>query len=246
MSNFSDNTNIPMYNDEKINKEMQKRKKQEDNERRKKEEERKKAEKKALKMSRFHITEIPIIMILSICFMIAIIGVSIYEKQYLNVIYSIIGIVSTVYIGKRLRFTFDETLNVLIWNITQTIRDFIDYRLKLDFFSGSEKRVQSLSVIFSIAILFLNSNNILYGLFMAIVIITYIISFANREFDTLTHNANTITLFAFFGLIVKTIFYSLYYKMLYVDFMNIILIVLFTLIAHYTKNLPIYEPEEEE
>ena len=242
MANKIDKDNIPLYNDEKINREIEQRKRVEENEKRKKEAEKLKEEKRALKLSRFHISEIPTTMLLCIYFMIATIGISIYMGKYQYVLFSVIGIPATIYTGKRLRFTFDDALNVLVWNMTYVINEFINYKIRFDLYTGNGKRIKTLSVILAIIVATLSSNTIFFGLLFVITILFYLVSFADRDLASISNASNIVVIGGVIGLVSKTLLYTFLTKNLYIDFMNIIIICVFTAISHYTKNLPITEP----
>lgn len=233
---------MSFYSDEKIKKNIEKRRREEAYKKEQERKEKEKLEKLKIKESRYKVEEIPLPMVLSICFLISIMGIS-FKSNLLYVLYSIIGIVVTIFVGKRTKYKFDNTLNILLWNISIAINDFIKFKLKIDnSYETNKKTLNMYSIFFIICLLLLNSTNILYGISFILIIFIILLTIGNKNFDLISEVSYKIALFSFVGLITKTILYSIIYQSLNIDFMNIIMVDLFGSIYAYTKDLEIYKP----
>lgn len=237
--------NIPLYNDEKVNEEIRHRETQQKMER----ENKKKAQEKKLRKEERKllnpISAIDGLLLMTCCLSIVLIAISLAFGNIIYIVYSVIAIFGTIYVGKRLQVNYNKLLNVLLWNITQSIKDFIDYKVPYDLLSNSDFRLFKTSVIFSIICVIVPSNNVIFGIAFVITVIMFIVNFANRLTEDLSKNSKIIAIFCFIGVIVKVILNIILYKTLFIDFTNIVFISLFVSINFYTKNIEIVEPDTE-
>lgn len=233
---------MSFHNDEKIKKNIEARKKKELYEKEQEKKAQLKLEKQKEKEKRYKIEELPIFMILNVCFLISIIGLS-FSKRPIYILYSIISIFFIIYIGKRTKYEFDNTLNILLWNITKSLNDFVKYKVKINnSFENNQKVLKISSILLGVSLLFISSTNIIYGLSLFFMIGILLVTFANKDFELISSTTNIICILAFIGLIIKSIMYSIISGQLQVDFMNIIVSMLFSSINNYTSNLTITKP----
>lgn len=183
--------------------------------------------------------------LLSICAIMLMLGVtSVFMLSFYNVIYSIIGIISTIYIGRRIRpisESLDETTNILIWNISQTLNDFVEYKINYDIKASYEGVVAKSTICLMGSLLFLNSNNIIYGLSLLALIMGILMSIAYRDIETITCVLNKLLVCAIVGLFIKAIFSYFVLSIFTIDFFNVVLINLFV-ILNMLKDIEIKEP----
>lgn len=241
---------IPLYADDKFNEEIKLRtneeKKKLQNEKSKENKELKaveKAEKNKRLIPLFNINGY----LLSTCAVMIILGVtSFFMNNLLNAMYSLIAMLITIYIGRRLTFKakdIDEIGNVLIWNITQTLNDFIEYKLNYDIKESYRKIIKISSVSSILSLLLLNSNNIIYGMSLVLLTIGYLMAIAYRDFSSITCNLNKLIICSLIGIFIKTILSYFILHIFTIDFFNVIAIDMFVIIK-LLEGINIEEPVE--
>lgn len=242
-----DGLNIPLYANDVFNEEIKrmeyKNQKEKEYEEYQKMKEQKEKEKREERNKLIKINEMNQYL-LSICAIMIILGItSICLGSFLNAIYSVIGILSTLYIGRRLKFNFDEVSNILLWNITQTLNDIIEYKIPYDIKGSYKNIVNKASFIMMISLLFLNSNNIIYGLSLFILILGFLMSLSFRDFKVITSKLNKLIICSIIGLFFKTILSFFILKVFTIDFFNVVLVNIFTMI-NLLKDIELEEPKE--
>lgn len=185
--------------------------------------------------------------LLSICAIMVVLGVtSIFLFSLPNIIYSIIGIISTIYIGRRITFkseNFDEVANVLLWNITQTLNDFIEHKINYEIKESYEDIIAKATICMMGSLLFLNSNSIIYGLSLLALILGMLMAIAYRDTDAITCNLQKLIISAIIGLFLKTIISYVFFKVFAVDFFNVVLVNVFV-ILNMLEGIKIEEPQD--
>lgn len=235
---------IPLYNDDEFNKELEKQKKSIEEKQLKEAQEEARKLKEEAKNKLIPLSEINQFLLLASSFSLILMGVAIFDLKLSYIVSGIISIIVCIYIGRRLKINYDETLNVLLWNVTQTLKDFIEYKIPFDLYTDNSSRVKQMSILFTFIVATTNSNNILYGFGFIFILITYLISFSYRDTDTISFYSNKVVIGALFGLIFKTIVDTAFNSTLTIDFMNIIVVLIFVVIEYLTSICQIYEPEE--
>lgn len=242
--------NVPLYSDNVFTDEIKRREQKERIEReheeyqelkKQKAQERKEEQSKLLKINEINGY------LLSICAIMLILGVtSVFVGSFLNAIYSIIGIISTIYIGRRLKFkleNFDEVANIVLWNITQTLNDFIEYKVDYDIKGSYENIIKKSSIAMLISLLFLNSNNVIYGLSLLALIVGFLMAIAFRDFNIITSNLNKLIICAIIGIFLKAIISFFIFKVFTIDFFNVVLVNVF-MIINMLNGIELEEPTE--
>lgn len=245
---FDEGINVPLYADDLFKEELRQRQFREEIERnneeyqRLKEEERKEKQEYKSKLLKFHqlnghtLSTCAILLILAIT--------SLAMESYLNAIYSIIGIFVSIYIGKRLTFNidkFDDVLNVLLWNITQTLNDFIEHKIDYEIKESYEGIISKATLFMSVSLLLFNSNSIVYGFSLLALILGFLMALAYRDLNSITISLNRLILFAIIGIFIKTIISYFIFKVFTIDFFNIVLVNIF-LIINMLKDIELQEP----
>ena len=234
--------NMPIYNDETINKEINERESKERLERENREKEEAIKLKKEDRKNLIPIMNISEYLLIACAFLIILATLSLFTFNFMYAIYSIVSIVITLYIGRRLKINFDEELNIILWNTSESFKDFFEYRLKYDFLSGSRERLNKISIIFSVILFTFNSNSIVFSVSLVLMIFCYVVSFSNKEIDSIEYNSKIIILGALAGLIIKTLLNTFFSGVLVIDFMNIIVLNIFVAINTFSREAKIHEP----
>lgn len=245
---FDEGINVPLYADDLFKDEIKKREHKEQIERQNEEynriKEEQKREKQEYKNQLLKFNELNGYT-LSTCAIMLVLGVtSIVMTSFVNAIYSFITIFISLYIGKRLTFNidkFDEVLNVLFWNITQTLNDFIEHKIVYDIQGSYKSIVKKATFFMMISLLFLSSNSVIYGFSLFALILGFLMSLAYRDFNTVTTSLNKLILFAIIGVFIKTIISFIILKVFTIDFFNIVLVNIF-LIINMLKDIELEEP----
>lgn len=240
--------NVPLYSDDKFNKEIklveEKREIEEQIEKHKEQRYLNLKEKEEYKKNLIPFMNINGYL-LSVCSISLILGItSISQLNIKCFIYSIFSIFVTIWVGRRLTFNkdkYDNLFNVLLWNITQSLSDFIEYKISYDLKSNYVKFIKKCSICASISLLFLNSNNIFFGLSLILLLIGYLVSFAYRDFDSILNTLNKLIMFALIGLFLKTFLSFFICDFFIIDFSNILVINILTVIS-LIKYLKLEEP----
>ena len=242
--------NIPLYADnvftDEIKRREQKMQIEKENEEYQRLKEKEKQERKEEKNKLLKFSEINGYLLALCAVMIILLVTSIFVGSFLNTIYSIIAIISTIYIGRRLTFkieNFDEVGNILLWNITQTLNDFIEYKIDYDIKGSYEGIIKKASVVMLFSLLFLNSNSIIYGLSLLILIVGFIMAIAFRDFNTITSKLNKLIICAIIGVFIKAVISFFVFKVFTIDFFNVVLVNVF-LIINLLNGIELEEPIE--
>lgn len=159
-------------------------------------------------------------------------------------IYSVICIFLTIYIGRRLKFRKknDEVTNVVIWNLSQSINDFIEYKIKnYDLLGDYKNLLLKTSIVLAICLLFV-VNSAICLIPTLFFILLFFISFANKNFCEIRKYIKWLIVTGFLGFVLKIIFAITVTNNLSIDLFNIININIFTIIQLIIDNIEIKEP----
>ncbi|MCC0727635.1 hypothetical protein KGF51_14600 [Clostridioides sp. ZZV14-6045] len=159
-------------------------------------------------------------------------------------IYSVIFIFLTIYIGRRLKFRGknDEVTNVVIWNLSQSINDFIEYKIKnYDLLGDYKNLLLKTSIVLAICLLFV-VNSAICLIPTLFFILLFFISLANKNFCEIRKCIKWLIVTGFLGFVLKIIFAVIATNNLSIDLFNIININIFTIIQLIIDNIEIKEP----
>ncbi|MCC0671803.1 MULTISPECIES: hypothetical protein [unclassified Clostridioides] len=159
-------------------------------------------------------------------------------------IYSVICTFLTIYIGRRLKFkeNNDEVTNVVIGNLSQSINDFIEYKIKnYDLLGDYKNLLLKTSIVLTICLLFV-VNSAICLIPTLFFILLFFISFANKNFCEIRKCIKWLIVTGFFGFVLKMIFAIIVTNNLSIDLFNIININIFTIIQLIIDNIEIKEP----
>lgn len=233
-------TSIQGFGEEEINENLKKIKQEQKAEeaRRLKEEEKKR---------RVSFLQFPKIILAS--YVLLIIGsiVSLAFKEYLYIFYSVITIFMSYYLNRRLKFNNInmELVNVLLWNLTNSINDFIKYQLSPKILENYKKNTTLISSIFMILLILLQSNNVIFIIGLIALIAQFIVCFANKDFEFINEKVNFLIIMTVLGFFVKIIIPLFFTKTFYLDFGFMVLLNIFVTIDFFTKNITLHKPVVE-
>lgn len=128
----------------------------------------------------------------------------------------------------------------VLYNMSQGIFDFIDLKIPFDVFPNKDKWLAAYTFFGFIVYIICPSSNVLYGLVTIMIAISYIVSFAMKDVESINKFSSIITTPLLIGIFVKTILNYMFVGMLSFDAMNIILLNIFTIIKIYTYHVVIY------
>ncbi|MDI3075345.1 hypothetical protein QJL41_12445 [Clostridioides difficile] len=158
-------------------------------------------------------------------------------------IYSVICTFLTIYIGRRLKFkeNNDEITNVVIGNLSQSINDFIDYKIeKYDLLGDYKNLLLKTSIVLAICLLFVVNSAICLIPTMFFILL-FFISFAKRDFETINLFIKMLIVVSIIGFMLKSITIIVFIGIFYVDLFNIIAVNIFVVIQFLCKNIEIEE-----
>lgn len=157
-----------------------------------------------------------------------------------------ISVILTLVIGKSIRVDANihqpKLTNILLYNLSKSIRDFIDYKIPYEIFENRKKWFDMYTILSMIAVMFLKTDNILYGFFILCVVLLSIVSFAENEIEDINSHLSLIIYAAIVGTVIKVIIEYIYMGIIDIPLMNILLINCFSIITAYTENLKIDKP----
>ena len=130
--------------------------------------------------------------------------------------------------------------NTLLWNLSQSLYDFIDLKIPFEVFSNKNKWLDMYTVFGTILYICCNSSNILYGLVTIMIIISYLVSFAMKDIENIHSRVRFICIGLFIGVFVKSIITYTVSGIMTFDAMNVVLLNIFTIIKIYTDKIVIY------
>lgn len=230
-------TSIQGFGEEEIKENLKKIKQQQKAEEAKK----KKEEEKNKRVSFFKFNKL----ILASYFLMLIgIIVSLAFSKIDYVFYSIITIFMSIYLNRRLKFNNVnmELVNVLLWNLTNALNDFIKYQISPKLLEKNQKQITIACSVFMILLVLLPSNNVIFIIGLIAVFGTFIVALANKDMALINEKVNFLIIMTVLGFFVKIAVPLFWNQTFYIDFGFIILLNLFVAIDFFTKNITIHQP----
>lgn len=236
--------NIPAYNDNSIVGKIEKSEKERERADELKEAQKRKLEKIEYKKSLNKFSEINdsllLIMGLSIVGIIA----SLMFLKFNYVIYCAISCYLAYFVGKRLKPIEDENniLQILLWNLSENINDFFEYKIKFDMKADYVNDVAKYTTIFAIISGLFNSNTILYPIALLMLLLSFIVSFACKDVEIILEKKNLILGALIGGFLVKGLIHSMIRGVLVLDLFNLALAIGFIALFHFLEYVDLTEP----
>lgn len=234
------------YNDLQVQHTIKEQKQKEKLEKNKREQLKKQQEIKEeyedFKSSSLQLFKIDKFLLFTIIFSLILCIISIIQTSFSVTISCIISILFTILVGKSSFKKNEERqlTNTLLWNLSQSLYDFIDLKIPFEVFSNKKKWLDMYTVFGFIIYIICSSTNILYGLISVMIIISYIVSFSMKDIESVYSHVKIICIALFIGILFKPIFSYLYNGILIFDSMNVVLLNIFTIIKIYTYRTIIY------
>lgn len=242
--------NIPAFNDELINREIKQQEIIEEQkinaETYKEEKILEEEEKKEYKKTLIPFMNINGYLLIGCVLCIALGITSIVNLKIIPTIYAVISIIFTLFIGRRLRFKEPDCplLNLLLWNLSQSINDFFKHKIEYEVISNLDKAISITGYTLLASVMVLNSNCLFYGISLLGFIVVFIMCMAVREFNEFNIFTKKIMVGCLFGLVFKTIFETFIFGAFTVDFFNIVVLNLMAILNLFAEKITITEPEE--
>ncbi len=170
--------------------------------------------------------------------------VALFSGFILEAVFSIIAGVGSLILGQNLRIgnAQPKLTNTILYNIHKSFKDFIDYKIPYEIFENEKSWMDMYTVLGMLIFIVLPSKNIFYGLAIVMIMITFVIAFADNDIKGIYNHAKLLVPACFIGIIAKVIYNYVYMGMIDIDLANIVLINLFATISVYTKDLEITKP----
>lgn len=170
--------------------------------------------------------------------------ISVVYNEYEYILYSIITIIMSYYLNRRLKFNNVnmELVNVLLWNLTNSINDFIKYQISPKLLNDYKKNMTTVCSIFMILLVLLPSNNVIFIIGMIATFATFLVTFANKDLLLINEKVNFLIIMTVLGFFVKIAIPLFFTKTFYLDFGFIVLLNIFVALDFFTKNITIYQP----
>lgn len=178
-----------------------------------------------------------------LCFILSV--VALFHGFMSEAIFVFISGIATLILGQNLRIgnTQPKLTNTILYNLSKSIKDFIDYKIPYEIFDNEKTWMDMYTVLGMIVFLFIPSKNIFYALCVLMLFLVFIIAFANNDIESIYSHTKLLVPICFIGVIVKVITQYLYMGVIDVDMANIVLINLFAIINVFTKDLTITKPQ---
>lgn len=238
--------NIPPYNDNSIKEIIEETEKQKMMEREKEERKRLKEERAEYKKTLNKFSQINELLITIIAFSIVGVIVSLIFLKINYAIYCGITAYLAYFVGKRLKSinNYDNVLQTLLWNLSESIDDFFEYKIKIDIKSNYINDFHKYSIVFAVIVGLFNSNSVLYPIALLIILLFITISFASKDLDTIIEKKNLILGALIGGFLIKGFIHSVATGSLILDLFNLVLAILFIALFHFLEQVDISEPIE--
>lgn len=174
------------------------------------------------------------------CIIFSIIAIS--QMSFIISISCIISAIFTLLVGKSSfqKHEDKKLTNTLLWNLSQSLYDFIDLKIPFEVFSNKKKWLDMYTVFGVIIYIICSSSNIFYGLVTVMIIISFLVSFSMKDIEGIYSHIKIIVIALFVGIFFKSMFNYICSGIVTFDTMNVILLNLFTILKIYTKQLTIY------
>lgn len=226
--------NIPLYNDDKYNQDIEKKKLDEKLKREKEDKDRLKQE-KIMEFKEFNknlksIDEIDKYSVLTLL-MLLVLGIFSLTKGHLfNLIYCILAGVITFFTARMVVSFYDkdnELDQVLFFNLYKSINDIIYYKTPYDIRKDYKGYLKNISYFSMFCLVFIPSNSILFIISIGLLFLLYFVCYAYNDIKSITDTLDLFIKVSLFGLPFKTVFY-LFSNVFIIDFANLALINIFT------------------
>lgn len=236
--------NIPAYNDNAIMEKIEKTEKEKEKAIEIKEHEKRKLEKIEYNKSLNKFSEINDCLLLIIGLSIVGLIASLIFLKLNYVIYCAISCYLAYFIGKRLKPIEDENnvLQILLWNLSENINDFFEYKIKFDMKSDYINDVAKYSTIFAIISGLFNSNTILYPISLLMLLLSFIVAFACKDIEVILEKKNLILGALIGGFLIKGFIHSMIRGVLVLDLFNLALAIGFIILFHFLEYADLTEP----
>ena len=177
-----------------------------------------------------------------LCFILSLIAL--FNGFISEAIFTIISGIGTFILGQNIRIGSSQPklTNTILYNLSKSIKDFIDYKIPYEIFENEKTWMDMYTVLGMICFLFLPSDNIFYGLVIVMISLIFIIAFAINEIDDIYRHTKLLIPMCFLGIIIKLIIQYIYMGVIDIDLANIVLINIYSIINVYTKDLKITKP----
>lgn len=184
-----------------------------------------------------------LILTVILCFILSLIAL--FSGFITDAIFTAIAGIGTLVLGQNIRFgnLQPKLTNTILYNLSKSIKDFIDYKIPYEIFENEKNWMDMYTVLGMIAFTVLPSDNIFYGLAIVMIFLVFIIAFAINEIEDIYTHTKLLVPICFIGVIVKLIFQYIYMGTIDIDLANIVLINIFSIINVYTKDLKITKPQ---
>ena len=177
-----------------------------------------------------------------LCFILGLIALT--SGFIFDAIFSIFSGLATIIVGQNLRFsnTQPKLTNTILYNLSTSIKNFIDYKIPYEIFENEERWMDMFTVLGMFAFVILQSSNPLYGMAIIMICLVFLIAFAMNDIESINSHTNVLITACFIGIIVKLVYQYIYMGMIDIDFANIVLINIFSILSVFTKDLKITKP----
>ena len=171
--------------------------------------------------------------------------VALFNGFIIDAVFSIIAGIGSMVLGQNMRIgnSQPKLTNTILYNIHKSFKDFIDYKIPYEIFENEKSWMDMYTVLGMLVFIALPSKNIFYGLAVVMILITFLIAFANNDTKGIYNHAKLVVPACFIGLIVKVVYNYIYMGTIDIDLANVVLINLFATISAYTKELEITKPQ---
>ena len=244
--NLKDSNRRASFNDLQVQRAVREQKQKELAEKVAKEEEEKKQERaeeiEDFKNTSLRLSQINKFLLISIIYCIVFTIISLLNGLFLTGISCIICAIFTLFIGKvSYQKNEDRKLtNTLLWNLSQSLFDFIDLKIPYDVFPNKDRLLATFTFFGILVYTIFPSSNVFYGITTAMIIVSYLVSFAMKDVESIHRFVKPMITALFIGLFTKPILYYVLIGTLEFDAMNMILLNIFTIIRIYTEKIAIY------
>lgn len=177
-----------------------------------------------------------------LCFILAIIAL--LHGFITDALFTFVSGIATLILGQNLRVgnSKPKLTNTILYNLSKSIKDFIDYKIPYEIFENEKTWMDMYTVLGMFVFLFIPSDNIFYALCVLMIFLVFIIAFANKDIDSIYSHSKLLIPICFIGVIVKVIIQYIYMGVIDIDMANIVLINIFSIINVFTKDLTITKP----
>ena len=243
---LQDSNQKASYNDLQVQHTVREQKEKEKMERNKKEQQKRQQKMKEsyddFRYSSLKLLQIDKLLLFTIIFSIIFAIVSLVQGSFTASFSCIISAIFTLLVGKS-SFKKNENqklTNQLLYNLSQSLYDFIDIKIPFEVFSNKQKWLDMYTVFGFIIYIICPSSNILYGIVTIMIIISYLVSFSMKDVENIYTHVKIIVVALFIGIFVKFIVGYFILGLLNFDSMNIILLNIFTILKIYSDRIVIY------